>query len=227
VFAALTDDLDRLGLPLAPGRAIVGPSRSVGAGSAAATTMIPAQAASGVGDAAGHHSAEAPTGPTSHTAGAPTAPASAAPIFVDSSGQRRRLARRLSFGVIGILCGYGCLVAVSFAGGPIPPAALLPVPGMPAAKNPAPEPAPAAPAPSTPSGAASGSKPHQGPLVPGVSRTSEKPSASPSPAGLPKPSSSLPATPLPSGATSVSASPTTHGNPSAPGRTKHSTSPTP
>lgn len=59
------------------------------------------------------------------------------PVFVDATGHRRKMARRISIGAVGLLAGYGGLVAVSFAGGPIPPGALLPVPGLPTAKAPA------------------------------------------------------------------------------------------
>ncbi|GAA1989030.1 hypothetical protein [Catenulispora subtropica] len=68
--------------------------------------------------------------------GLETAPAG--PIFVDASGRRRKLARRASLAAIAVVAGYAGLLAVSFAGGPIPPKALLPVPGMPAEKDPAP-----------------------------------------------------------------------------------------
>lgn len=58
-------------------------------------------------------------------------PAPSVPVFVDGSGRRRKNWRRLTIAVVAALCGYVCLLAVGFAGGPIPPAALLPIPGVP------------------------------------------------------------------------------------------------
>jgi hypothetical protein len=54
-----------------------------------------------------------------------------AEVFVDDSGRRRRILVR-----VGYLLGAGCLLyvallGVSFAGGPIGPHALLPLPGLP------------------------------------------------------------------------------------------------
>jgi hypothetical protein len=71
-----------------------------------------------------------------------------APVFVDSTGRRRRVLRRLAYG-FGALCMlYGGLVSVSLAGGPISSSAVLPLPdlhGRPdeqvAEKRPAPSPA--------------------------------------------------------------------------------------
>lgn len=64
-------------------------------------------------------------------AGRGAKPAPSSPVFVDGSGQRRKNWRRLTIAVIAALCGYACLLGIGFAGGPIPPAALLPVPGVP------------------------------------------------------------------------------------------------
>ena len=64
-------------------------------------------------------------------AGSLREPASSSPVFVDSSGRRRKTWRRLTIAVVAALCGYTGLLAVGFAGGPIPPAALLPIPGVP------------------------------------------------------------------------------------------------
>ncbi|HEU5428382.1 MAG TPA: hypothetical protein VFU74_15990 [Actinocrinis sp.] len=52
-----------------------------------------------------------------------------APVFVDSTGRRRRLVRRVAFGLLIGACAYGVLVVVSILGGPVPPNALLPLPG--------------------------------------------------------------------------------------------------
>jgi hypothetical protein len=205
-LTALTDDLHRLAAPLPPGRPIVDASR-------------PSHPSfQGAGEAE-------PGGPNGQ--GGVTASA-AAPVFVDSSGQRRKLVRRLSIGVVGILGGYVCLIAMSFAGGPIPPGVLLPVPGLPAAKDPAPQPAPAVPA--GPSGSA-GNASHttrpgglpSGRVVDHTPAHGSQTSAS-SGAATPTaaPTSALPSTPQPS-SPATSASSQSHGNPTPPGRVKHST----
>ncbi|WP_433792235.1 hypothetical protein [Actinoplanes sp. CA-252034] len=53
-----------------------------------------------------------------------------APVFVDSTGRRSRLLRRvaLAFGVL--LVAYGGLVGISLAGGPLSSSAVLPLPGL-------------------------------------------------------------------------------------------------
>lgn len=53
-----------------------------------------------------------------------------APVFVDSTGRRSRLLRRvaLAFGVL--LVAYGGLVSISLAGGPVSSSAVLPLPGL-------------------------------------------------------------------------------------------------
>jgi hypothetical protein len=54
-------------------------------------------------------------------------PSAASPVFVDSTGRRRRLLRRASY-AFGALCMlYGGLVSVSLAGGPVSPSAVLPL----------------------------------------------------------------------------------------------------
>ena len=56
--------------------------------------------------------------------------AACAPVFVDSTGRRSRLLRRLAyaFGVLVML--YGGLISVSLAGGPVRSSAVLPLPGL-------------------------------------------------------------------------------------------------
>jgi hypothetical protein len=53
-----------------------------------------------------------------------------APVFVDSTGRRSRLLRRvaLAFGVL--LVAYGGLISISLAGGPVSSSAVLPLPGL-------------------------------------------------------------------------------------------------
>jgi hypothetical protein len=53
-----------------------------------------------------------------------------APVFVDSTGRRRRVLRRLAYG-FGALCMlYGGLVSVSLAGGPVSSSVVLPLPDL-------------------------------------------------------------------------------------------------
>ena len=53
-----------------------------------------------------------------------------APVFVDSTGRRRKVFRRLAY-AFGALCMlYGGLVSVSLAGGPVSSSAVLPLPDL-------------------------------------------------------------------------------------------------
>jgi hypothetical protein len=52
------------------------------------------------------------------------------PVFVDSTGRRRRLLRRLSYAFGGLCLLYGGLVSVSLAGGPVSSSAILPLPDL-------------------------------------------------------------------------------------------------
>jgi hypothetical protein len=54
-------------------------------------------------------------------------PSSASPVFVDSTGRRRRLLRRVSYAFGAFCMLYGGLVSVSLAGGPVSPHAVLPL----------------------------------------------------------------------------------------------------
>jgi hypothetical protein len=73
---------------------------------------------------------------TSHTTGIDAAETEIiavpepAPVFVDSTGRRSRLLRRvaLAFGVL--LVAYGGLISISLAGGPVSSSAVLPLPGL-------------------------------------------------------------------------------------------------
>lgn len=55
----------------------------------------------------------------------------AAPVFVDSTGKRRRRLRTVGFLAGGIGAAYAAMLGLSFAGGPVAPNALLPIPGVP------------------------------------------------------------------------------------------------
>ncbi len=53
-----------------------------------------------------------------------------APVFVDSTGRRRRLLRRFAYGFTAFCMMYGGLISLSLAGGPVSPSAVLPLPGL-------------------------------------------------------------------------------------------------
>ncbi|MFG1610703.1 hypothetical protein [Actinoplanes sp. NPDC049265] len=55
---------------------------------------------------------------------------SAAPVFVDESGRRRKLLRRVAYGFGALCMAYGGLVSVSLAGGPVSSSAVLPLPDL-------------------------------------------------------------------------------------------------
>jgi hypothetical protein len=59
------------------------------------------------------------------------------PVFVDPSGRRRRLVRRLAIATCALLATYTLLLCAALSGAPIPPSALLPLPGMPDTVEPA------------------------------------------------------------------------------------------
>ncbi len=151
-----------------------------------------------------------------------------APVFVDSTGRRRRLLRRASYGFGAFCVVYGGLVSVSLAGGPVSPQAFLPFPDLadgPAATSPstrtrtAPTAASALGASATPSAtpdrilAAPPDRPRSpgsaasprggGPVLEGT-RT---PSASPSPSPSASVSPSQPGSPPPTSAPPTSPAP--------------------
>jgi hypothetical protein len=53
-----------------------------------------------------------------------------APVFVDSTGRRRRLLRRFSYAFGAFCMVYGGLISLSLAGGPVSPNAVLPFPDL-------------------------------------------------------------------------------------------------
>jgi hypothetical protein len=70
------------------------------------------------------------------------------PVFVDSTGRRRKVLRRLAYAFGGVCVAYGGLIGVSMAGGPVSSSAILPLPDLPlraakpAAATPGPRPTP-------------------------------------------------------------------------------------
>jgi len=58
------------------------------------------------------------------------------PVFVDPSGRRRRLVRRLAIAACALLATYTLLLCGALSGAPIPPSALLPLPGVPTTVEP-------------------------------------------------------------------------------------------
>jgi uncharacterized membrane protein YgcG len=72
----------------------------------------------------------------------------ASPVFVDATGRRRRLLRRVAYAFGGLCMLYGGLISVSLAGGPVSSSAILPLPDLggndktEAAVRPTPPPAP-------------------------------------------------------------------------------------
>jgi hypothetical protein len=53
------------------------------------------------------------------------------PVFVDSTGRRRKVLRRLAYVFGGLCLIYGGLISVSLAGGPVSSSAILPLPDLP------------------------------------------------------------------------------------------------
>ena len=52
------------------------------------------------------------------------------PVFVDSTGRRRRLLKRAAYGFGALCMVYGGLISVSLAGGPVSSSAVLPLPAL-------------------------------------------------------------------------------------------------
>ena len=172
-------------------------------------------------------------------------PATASPVFVDSSGRRRKTWRRLTIAVVAALCGYACLLGIGFAGGPIPPAALLPIPGVPGngpASSASPSSNAAAPSSAgaeTSHGTTSGTAKDPAGLFPpraessatsaaGSARTSAAKPTAPQPSSTASPSGTAALPTTPSGTTAVTPTSTvssTHGPQGTPPSHSHSKTP--
>jgi hypothetical protein len=154
--------------------------------------------------------------------------ATPAPVFVDSTGRRSRMLRRmaLAFGIL--VVSYGGLVSVSLAGGPVNSSAVLPLPGLddekadpvPPRPNPAPATSPATAAARPPvESTVTPARPVDRPVAPAAepvrpaksapARTTKAPAAKPAPAKVsPTPTAST-TKPTESTTTTPAANPTT------------------
>jgi hypothetical protein len=56
--------------------------------------------------------------------------AAPSPVFVDSTGRRRKVLRRIAYAFGGLCMLYGGLICVSLAGGPVSSSAILPLPDL-------------------------------------------------------------------------------------------------
>ncbi|GAA4931586.1 hypothetical protein [Actinoplanes utahensis] len=128
-----------------------------------------------------------------------------APVFVDSTGRRSRFLRRLALAFGVVLLGYGALIGVSLAGGPVSMSAVLPLPGLeddrdekkpqPVPKTtPTPDPAPS----TTPARRIieSADRGESVPRRPVTTTATPKAAAKPSRSPSPKPSPSVSSTPV-------------------------------
>lgn len=125
-----------------------------------------------------------------------------APVFVDSTGRRSRLLRRLALAFGVLLVAYGGLVSVSLAGGPVSSSAVFPLPGLDDADDDEPEAEPVPTPKPTPTTSAARRIVES---VPRDGTDQRRPAVSPSPKASAKPSKSPTPKPSPSKA---SASPT-------------------
>ncbi|WP_149100655.1 hypothetical protein [Actinoplanes teichomyceticus] len=107
------------------------------------------------------------------------------PVFVDSTGRRSRLLRRiaLAFGIL--VVSYGGLVSVSLAGGPVRSSAVLPLPGV-DDKDARTEPVPPRPSPAPE--ASPSSAPSRRPVIESVTRANREPVRHRSATATPTPS---------------------------------------
>ncbi len=134
-------------------------------------------------------------GATGHRHGAGTTGTgpTQAPVFVDSTGRRRlvisRVAVALSIGAF----AYGVLVVISVLGGPVPPNALLPLPGGQhgpvSASKPTATPRSAATASAAATRAGTGAAPGAGTTA-AAARAAASPTAAPAAALSPSPTAS-------------------------------------
>lgn len=131
------------------------------------------------------------------------------PVFVDPSGRRRRIVRRVALAVSALVGAYVLVLFAAALGAPIPHSGFLPLPDSPTQRQPAqgvPDTA-GSPPPTT-------HQSHEQPVEPRVT-----PSAQFTPAGLPN--TGIAVTPTAT-ASSTLQRPNSNANPAPPGLTKHS-----
>jgi len=149
------------------------------------------------------------------------------PVFVDSTGRRRRRLQRLAYAFGAVCLLYGGLISVSLAGGPVRPSAVLPLPDLPdrrdssidARPSPTPEPVVSSPAKTPLVGEAlphrslSLTRDRHGAVAPKPPALSPSPSAkpvkTPAPSGTTTRPAASPTTPAPAPTPSVDRTPTT------------------
>ena len=138
-----------------------------------------------------------------------------APVFVDTTGRRSRLMRRVAYGFGGLVMLYGGLLSVSLAGGPVRSSAVLPLPGLepdattdtkaPARPSPTPAPATSHAPPASPlfiTDALPRRTTATGKVSPRLESTRITSKAGPATTGVTKKPTTRPATPKPSRTTS-------------------------
>lgn len=138
-----------------------------------------------------------------------------APVFVDSTGRRSRLLRRLALAFGILLVAYGGLVSISLAGGPVSSSAVFPLPGLDDEdEKPAADPAPTPEAAPTASAVRRVAESVQRdgtdqrrPAVTPSPKASAKPSKSPTPQPSPSKASATPKTSKPLESATVSQAP--------------------
>lgn len=129
-----------------------------------------------------------------------------APVFVDSTGRRSRLLRRLALAFGILLVAYGGLVSVSLAGGPVSSSAVFPLPGLDDDEDDKPEAEPAPTPEAAPTTTAArriaesvqrDGTDQRRPAVTPTPKASAKPSKSPTPKPSPSKASATPTTSKP------------------------------
>ena len=155
----------------------------------------------------------------------PISVASPAPVFVDTTGRRSRLLRRIAYGFGALVVLYGGLIVVSLVGGPVPSSAVLPLPGLepagdtgdkkPAPPSPTPAPTPThsttpvSVAEALPHRAASAARLESAKVTSPAARPAAKPSATKRPAATSPTPRSTPATSPPVESTTLPTTPAT------------------
>ena len=151
------------------------------------------------------------------------------PVFVDTTGRRRRLLRRIAYGFVVVCMLYGGLICVSLAGGPVSSSAILPLPALDGSGGDTPDarpaPAPTPVAGSSPTRAVVEAMPRRRSAFATNAEISPKPSATPN---RPVPTPTPAPTPSPRATTArpIESSTTTPA-PSASASTGTSTPPSP